>query len=104
VVAEHSNEVEYAEDDKGVYILSNEFMSREENAEWANSVLRRSYISNSGEGALDNARREALDADAEQLVLLIQDNETSMTGTAAVLGSFFAFGFGYGALSFKKRL
>lgn len=104
VISDASNEVQYSENNKGVYILSSEFMAKPDNAEWANSVLKHKFIENDGEGALNNARKEAMDEDAQQLVLLARVTQSFTAAICLVLAGFFLSGFGYGVLRYRRSL
>ena len=87
---------------RSLYMLSPEFISRKDFEEWVKSVLNREYIEGSDNGAINNARREGMDEDARQLVLMIDDKNNHMAVTAIALGTFFAFGFGYGIVSYRR--
>lgn len=103
VISDHTNEVQFSENNSGVYILSSELMEQDDYAEWVNSILNHDYIENDGNGALNNARKEGMDGDAEQLIVL--SNPRSYTRLVfAVLIVFFAFGFGYEVLSYRQKM
>ena len=90
--------------DRSVYVLSSGFVSREDFQAWTGSILSSGYAGNSSEGALLNARREGMGDDAEQLILLQKEKKDFMAGTGIVLGAFFATGFGYGVVRFKRAV
>lgn len=104
VISDVDNEVQYSENSKGVYILSSELMAKPDYAEWVNSVLKHKFIENNGEGALNNARKEAMDADAQQLILLAKVTQSFTVAVCLVLAGFFISGFGYGILRYRRSL
>ena len=87
-----------------VFMLSPEYISRKEFEELTHSILAHKYIEGSDNAALNNARREGMDEDAQQLILLLETQKNHMAVTAVVLGAFFASGFGFGVVSFKRKL
>jgi hypothetical protein len=93
-----------AEGARLVYSLSAALMAKPENAEWANSVLSHRYIENSGEGALNNARRDPLGADARQLIVLAAPGRNAAALAVLGTGFFFALGFGYGMLRYRWQI
>jgi hypothetical protein len=98
------SDVSSAENVRSIYMLSPEFISRKDFEEWARTNLHRKYIEGSEDGALNNARREGMDEDAQQLVLLPNTVNSHMTATALVIVAFFASGFGYGIVSYRRKL
>ena len=102
--AKTADEVQYSENNKGVYILSSEYISGSEFAERVNSILNHGYVENGGGGGLNNARTEGMDEDAVQFILFME-NKTGFIGiTATAAAVFFAAGFGYGISGFRRKL
>ncbi|MCD7947572.1 MAG: Ig-like domain-containing protein [Oscillospiraceae bacterium] len=101
--ADQTNEVQFSENNSGVYILSSELMEQDEYAEWVNSILNHDYIENDGDGALVNARKEGMDGDAEQLIVLSSPKSFARL-VFTVLIVFFALGFGYEILSYRRKM
>ena len=100
---DENEDIPLADDSRIVYMLSAESISREDFREWAGSILSNRNIDNSGEGALLNARREGMDEDSEQLILHIEGEKSFMAATAFALGIFFATGFAYGVVSYRRK-
>ncbi|MDR0838762.1 MAG: Ig-like domain-containing protein [Oscillospiraceae bacterium] len=96
-------QVQFSENNKGVYILSSDFVSQAAFAEWVNSVLNHDYLEGGG-GGLDNSRKEGMDGDAEQLILLARDGHSFISVVFFILAVFFVLGFGLEILSFKRKL
>ncbi|MDO4552263.1 MAG: Ig-like domain-containing protein [Bacillota bacterium] len=97
-------EVSYAEEDQGVYILSEELMARTEFAQWVNSILEHQVSTDSNEGAVMNWREEDMAADAEQLVLV---EEEILTPTALIclsLTGLFLLGMCAGPISYQINM
>jgi hypothetical protein len=99
-----ADEVQFSENSRGVYILSKELMSKPEYADWVNSILKHKLIENEGKGGLDNRREEAMDKDAVQLILLAKQGKEFLTLVSITVAGFFAFGFIFGLLRYKRRL
>ena len=88
----------------GMYILSAELMNRPEYAALVRSVLSRNNIETGGEGALSGARDGGMGADAVQLILPLHEPRSFMWVASLAFAVFFISGFGYGTLSFKRKL
>ena len=98
------DEVQFSENNKGVYILSKELMSKPEYAEWVNSILKHKFIENEGKGGLDNKREKAMDEDAVQLILLAKQSKEFLTLVFIIIAGVFTSGFVFGVLRYKRRL
>ena len=96
-------ELQFIENAGSVYILSRELMSMAENAAWVSRVLGRDYTGHS-EGAVSGSRGGGMGADAVQLILPLREHRSYIWVVTTAFAAFFAFGFGYGMLSFRKKL
>ena len=87
-----------------IYLISPSLVAQAENAEYANSILNHPYVANSGKGALNNARREPMDADAQQLVLLARQKKDYSLVVILITAFFFTSGFGFGVFRFRRNI
>ena len=97
--SQDSGEVSYSENDRGVYILSKDFMENTDNAEWVNSLLQHDVNRDSSEGSVLNWR-DPMDDDASQLVVA-EEPGFPMNYAAAAAAVVFLLGMAWGPLLFK---
>ncbi len=95
-----NTQVSYSENNKGVYILSRDFMQQTKNAEWVNSVLKHDVTVDSDKGSVMNWRKDQMDDDAQQLIVP-EEEKVPMTIVIIMVLVFFMLGLAAGPLKYS---